>query len=261
MKTRRGFLAALGLSAGASVLGLPATAQAWGRRRRRGRDCCNECGAVSGECPCPKDQIKVRVPYAQTTPCDCCRPIGLYATGNNVWYYYCECCPPPGNVFAASSVNYNGVYPPDCSNPSVCLGSGCGKVSPTYMRKTKRKVVFDSFFLDPDAKYKKKDDPKDYYHADAFMHGIDAPATANLLDAQNNPITPIGFVNYAERYVALYQIDGPKGLLCIGIEVKERPMSLFPDPIVTGPELAKLLHYNQVQLTENGDIFHVVTKK
>jgi hypothetical protein len=256
MKSRRGFLAALGLGAGASVLGLPATAQAWGRRRR-GRDCCNECGGVIGDCPCPKDQTKGRVPYAQTTPCDCCRPIALYATGNNVWYYYCECCPPPGNVFAASSVNYNGVYPPDCSNPSVCLGSGCVKVSPAFMRKTKRKIVFDNFFLDPDAK-----DPKGNPHADAYMNGLMAPKAANLTDDKGRPITPYANVSYGGRYVVLYEIIGPTDTLRIGIEVTDLPPStLIKDPFASAPEIVKLPHYHQVQLAETGDIFHVAIKK
>ncbi|MFL5241057.1 MAG: hypothetical protein ACJ8FY_03030 [Gemmataceae bacterium] len=93
------------------------------------------------------------------------------------------------------------------------------------------------------------------------MNGLTAPRTANLMDGTGGLIPPSLYVSYGGRYVALYSISGPTDTLRIGIEITDLPPTLFKEVFVSAPELVRLPYYHQVQLAENGDIFHVAIKK
>ena len=111
MKTRREFLAGIGM--GASALALPSVAFAGGRRRRRQR-CC-ECGHYDCTQPHPRAFQGTYGMYA-------C-PLSLTGGSNGVYYYYCCYCPGCGSFVTAPSSNPSLTPPSDpCSDTSRCIG-------------------------------------------------------------------------------------------------------------------------------------------
>src|ERR1700731_4471169 len=100
MKSRRGFLAALGFGAGASLLGMPSAARAWGgcwRRIQRSK---------------PWEENAVKETNTSTTTCPCACPINLYSQVFTTYYYYCLCCKDSTNCFAPSGFQYDLSNPP-----------------------------------------------------------------------------------------------------------------------------------------------------
>lgn len=108
MASRRGFLK--GIGAGVSALFLPSGAYALGHRHRR------TCAPVSS--PCSSG--------CYAGGCSCACPISFYGQVGQVYYYYCECCPGPGNL-NASDTNPHNLH--SCSGTSLtgvqCLQNQC----------------------------------------------------------------------------------------------------------------------------------------
>jgi hypothetical protein len=219
MKTRRDFLAALGFGAGASVMGLPGMAQAWGGRLRRARGCVSECESAS-ECSCA---IHVN-PYATVMSCGCACPLALYAHTADIWYYYCKCCSGGPNVFAPSTRQYTTF--PTCPS-SDCIGSGCGSLSPDYKRGSAMQNVYERFLLDPNATFKVGSVEKN--HLAPFIDGIDAKDAKEIVVHSDDATvgSPIrakyddGFANKT-RYVVLFNLTySVLAPMLIGFEVKQ----------------------------------------
>jgi hypothetical protein len=287
MKTRRDFLAALGLGAGASVLGLPGMAQACGGRWRRARGCCSECGGVSGECGCSSAEHHERatLPSADhheratllgtgTTGCICACPQYLYFQVRNNYYYYCNCC----DTDPPLPVNSSTFFPPprvpiDCkaADRSYCFGT-CASISPgTYPKFHRLTTAADEpgFHVDPDDV-----DPKGNVHAKAFIEGIDPKSLSDLNDEINGNDnvksgTTIVSRRYSvvyddpPRYVALYDVswkDAPKAcLLRVGFEiVKDTTITTQADDWQI-PSAGKLKHYHRVFFKSG--TYHVLTRK
>src|SRR5439155_18721769 len=148
MKTRRQFLAAAGLGAGAMALAFPERASAWGRRRRR---CCESCGSPSpcGTCGSPGQGVRV---FANTnTGCTMACPIYCYAQANGIWYYRCYCCGVGGYCDAPSS--YPLSTPTNCQSGVGCIRSGYGDGHPIVPSKTNNTAPRKAkFHMDSEAK-------------------------------------------------------------------------------------------------------------
>ncbi len=275
MKNRRGFLAALGLGAGASVLGLPATAQAWGRRRRRGRDCCDECGGFSGECGhCGSELARpgheFRTAAMQTMPCACACPQYLYFQASGVYYYKCLCCP-INNTWVDASSGQSISLPAPCPSSS-CIGS-CTS-SPAIKYRIYNHLSAPGaceFYLDPDSLGPDGKTP----HAEPFIKGIDRKTRDELnkeIDSHPNVIAkstlvfkrrPVQYDDSGVRYVALFDVSSKDATgacdLHIGIEVS-KDATITAAPQEWGiPFKTRLPHYHHVYV--NGFKYHVVTGK
>jgi hypothetical protein len=172
MKTRREFLAAAGLGAGATALAFPETASAWGRRRRCSRCRCDECSCGSN---------RGYVLGTTTTGCNCAAPQYLYTssydptTMKTTYYYYCKCCVGSSsstNVFAPSTTYYStSTTPPlpfNCGSP-YCIGD-CGSIMTPQRMIYAAEPSFDDcgFHLDPNA----KDPTSGEVHSQSFKTGI-----------------------------------------------------------------------------------------
>ncbi len=107
MNTRRSFLA--GVGAAVSGLALPGLVEACGcRRRRHRRECCSQ-GRFQHE--------------SFAGSCQWACPLNYYGMMNNIYYYYCRCCPGPGpNIDAHDNVAHNGPY--DCNSGTNCISLG-----------------------------------------------------------------------------------------------------------------------------------------
>ena len=261
MTSRRGFLAALGLGAGASLLGLPASAQACGfRRRRRGN-----CAPIEIS---PKvEHLKVTVPYAT---CTCCCPHDLYQQVGLYYYYHSMCCLTGASVNAASLRFYTNL-PLTCPNVD-CIGSCAERFDPVARPHVHTPLASEpEFFLDPKAIWLDVDPKKPHIkiprlHADAYINGI-VPQTSDALvkGIKPNPdmkttITGPLYVKYTidkPHYVALFTATRPGACgLNFGHEVSDTPNAVEPDGgwLIPKPEFP---HYHQVK--HNKVLYHVAS--
>jgi hypothetical protein len=278
MKTRRGFLTALGLGAGATTWALTGTARAWGRRRRRSSTTCSQCGSQT-------------LQYT-STGCACACPQYLYAQVNGIYYYYCNCCNgnvANGNVIASSSAYIqipSGGVP--CGN-SLCIGA-CNR-SPTPLEKVyANHDIHDpyddcGFHLDPKAlvpaglpqappPYPPNPAPGTQLDI-AFIKGIKVQSFAELgKQIGDNPnvisgaskVTAVDRVKYLDgstpRYVALYDITSTNANGCplhIGIEISDTPPATAPSPDEWGiPFASGFSSYHHVYYKNHR--YHTVTK-
>jgi hypothetical protein len=261
MKTRRDFLAALGLGAGASVLGLPGVAGAWGGRWRRSQTEAIECRCqgVAVHDTLPRDGRTMAV-----TTCTCACPQFNYFQIGETYWYHCICCD-TGDPYNTSSIVY---YPNkiDCPNSS-CIGSCAhGKPSPDAKARSLDYTDHDSrFFLDPNA----YDLASKKQHANAFVKGIKLRSLAEVIgDVTNNKsadanVTARNPVQFEDkpRYAALFDVSWSKAPtpcpLYMGIEVSK------DDSITTQaddwgvPFQKRLPHYERIYV--GGTTYHVAT--
>jgi hypothetical protein len=286
MKSRRGFLAALGLGAGATVFGLPTTAQAWGRLRRR-RDC-------APSSPCEMHPSEMRI-FSQTIiNCTSACPINCYAFVNGIYYYRCYCCPQGGYCDAPSQTPLTpttGCGDPNCIHSSRILypyGEHTCICQNPPRRVTASSITKAKFYLDSTAK-----DQNGNLHAKAFRDGMDSTDTGdNVLaalknwknvpgiDPEYNPknvdVQCVGCVSFKmpsgpNRPVALYTLtitfnDPNSGDLVtnadhplrIGLEVTKAPKD-YPNPTEVNPigSLSELPRYYVVKVSELP--YHCVT--
>jgi hypothetical protein len=124
------------------------------------------------------------------------------------------------------------------------------------------------FHLDPTAKWK-DNTGTEHLHADAFIDGIAPKAPKDLNDDLNNnaagwaTVTLAGYVNYDNRYVALYDLTCSMAHprcqeLYIGLEVSDKPATVdFDDWGI--PFKKGFPHYHHVYY--NGHKYHVATAK
>ncbi len=254
MKTRRGFLTALGLGAAAAPLVFTGTARAWGRRRRRCQDSCNES--------CKECGTKLKT-YTGTTSCDCACPIYLYTQANGIYYYYCSCWvggQNKGYVIAPSSYYYPPSTLPIQPSSGKCIGD-CSKGT-----MLKIYTVHDEcgFHLDPDA----KDPQGKNYHDAAFMTGIDSQSSGDLdkeirKNLTGSNITGYNIVKFSDPAitVSLYDIHSDSAPHCdlhIGFQVSDMPPAKDADEFGT-PYEKKFKHYRHVYFGTYR--YHVVTSK
>src|SRR6266436_4665816 len=112
MKTRRDFLAGIGL--GVSTLALPSLASARGRRRQT--RCC-ECGQTDS-CQCGLTSAQFRRDSYRQTVCQ----LALISQVGTVYYYHCCYCPGCQSYCTAPSNNGSLFCPDPCSNLRLCIG-------------------------------------------------------------------------------------------------------------------------------------------
>jgi hypothetical protein len=274
MNTRRGFLAALGLGAGASMLGLPGMAHALGGRWRRARGCCSECGAVGTECGCQSPAPHSnRVPYGTGTPgCACACPQTKYTQANGIYYYHCLCCPGGTPINASSGYDYGSSPQIPCPPPTPtppCIGACASPGSGWRIYSGYSALDECGFYLDPTAR-----DKNLKLHANAFKNGIAGENYKDSLTlnkeikdnalATTNISGPV-FVYYdtPRRDVALYDLactKAPKGCeLYIGFQISDTPDGSVPPDEWGIPFAGGLPYYHHVYF--NTHRYHVVTKK
>lgn len=280
MKNRRGFMAALGASAGAFVLGLPATSHACGRLRRRYRNCCSQCGKVDEECSCPAHPAYGESGYRATstgTVCTCACPQSLYMQSGSTYYYHATCCADLSACNASSTQLFN--CPISCPNTN-CIGTGCSSRSPypIYRRRLVRDTADCHFVLDPkaiwfdvDPKKKHKKVPK--LHFEDYANGIVAKNADELRkgfkpnEDKKTKIEDAGYIKYStdrDLIVALFKVTREgvpdECTLFIGFEIRDSPSGLVElNGKVDIPFPKDLSHYHKV--THKKTIYHVATKE
>jgi hypothetical protein len=266
MRNRRDFLSALGLSAGALALGIPATAFA--RERWRRRRCVPVCPAPS---PCPCIEAG-RAEHFGACVLACPQYVDYQANG--LYYYYCNCCNIP-NQHPIVPSNDPALPTTSCLQPDdncFDMSNRCASPGPAPA----------SSGGDAEFCYWARRRGSDDLATPVFRDGI-KPASGVDLDRELRGHAP-GFrvsepyyVNYTwhsvDHTVALYDLDDPTGRvrgLGIGQEVV-RPLK--PNPDGTPPDVhtradvrvsggADFPHYHRlIKKAAPARAFHVATGK
>lgn len=270
MKSRRDFLTALGLGAGALSLGFPGTTRAGWRWRRH-------CAP-----PCPSRQCVGICECLHSQQCDIACPQYLYTYANGVYYYYCACCntTPTDYVIVPSSVMINcDSWPVTCNTTDPCYGycfnlHGLGRPPQTHQTDDCAVVIHQKLkFQNPSAT---TDPPPSQWAMgpggtitplawDALEDQIRGHATQYVTVLPAKP-TDAYYVQYTppndtkQRTVALYDIThtGNDCHLRIGQEVASLPSSPNLQQTNGGPvDNQNLPHYHQVTNPIDKNVYHV----
>jgi hypothetical protein len=139
-----------------------------------------------------------------------------------------------------------------------CIGTGCGGIILGAQPIIQRTLVYEDFFLDPDA----MDPNNEKAHADAFKKGITPPKPSDLKvdpGAEASKGDPVN-VHFDDRYAILYDISHKRTrkILRIGFQVSDKLGNVTDPYMVRTPNNKDFRGYRQVYLKENGPPYHVV---
>lgn len=254
MKSRRDFLAAAGLTAGA--LGLPGTARAWFGRRRR----VSYSPASAAPCPCAGGEGR------HGEGCVFACPQYLYVISNGMYWYYCQCCTIPNDFPIVPTPDpVTGPLPVLCTAPN----NFCFNILPPDHAPAPEPgdCTYAYYAKDPTTgapvatPYINGIDPKDarLIHEELVSGGPNAGLHVNGL-AYGRYVDPKG----VEHLVALYDLSRENAVcpLHIGQDVTGTPVAnLKPQHVTDVTGVPGYPHYNLVRRYRQGPVYHVATKK
>ncbi len=266
MKSRRDFLAALGLSAGA--LGLPGTARAWFGRRRRVYCAPAYCPQCAPENVSSEDRSVRNVASAEhSAGCELACPTYLYMVSNNIYYYYCQCCTiPDEHPIVPTATPVNAPLPVLCPD-----GNNCFEVAPhpPDLPAATGPAACPFVYY---ARYRDARGPV----STPYIDGIDAKDAQvlhnELVSGGPNAglnVNSLAYVRYTDskgvtRTVALYDLsrDNAPCPLHVGQEITGAPVAGLKPQVITGvTEVSGYPHYHRVNRAGRGPVYHVAVKK
>ncbi len=260
MKTRRDFLAALGLGAGAAVFGFPEAALARGRWRRRGR-----CAPVCHPC---------RVPcrHGCYAGCNYACDDYLYSQANGVYYYACLCCQPQNNSHVIVPCGSGSLVHTPCDAGLLQQEANCFTLSggwgtcPGRVRTLGRPGDYEHH-------YEATRGHTNFVAARPYYIGISPESGADLDTEIKNAANGVQvsdpyYVTFASKLVALYDLkdtnEGPLRGHGIGQEVTDQKTGTPPPD--SHVHVTQVLDY-YYQVTKDSEavppekrrVYHVVT--